>query len=92
MAPQYYDEGMRKMNDLELLYLKFQKRFSTQKLLRRFPYEKKRIAEVALLDVNSRLLHQLIKEKKTFGRLKVLKRKFLQIQNQQEILTGGHLC
>ncbi|MBI3314229.1 MAG: hypothetical protein HYZ83_08350 [Candidatus Omnitrophica bacterium] len=64
------------MKDSELLYLKFQKRFSTQKLLKRFPREKKRIVEVALLDVNQRLLREIIKEQKMFYRLGMLRRKF----------------
>ena len=74
-------EKVRKMNDEELLYLKFKKRFSTQQLLKRFPYEKKRIAEVALLDVSDRLLYKIVKGEKILSRLTRLKKKFHQIDN-----------
>ena len=75
-------EEVGKMKDSELLYLKFKKRFSTQTLLRRFPRETKRIAEVALLDVNERLLHEIVKEEKVFFRLKLLRKKFQCLQEQ----------
>lgn len=67
-------EMIPKMNDSELLYLKFKKRYSTQQLLTRFPRQKKRIMEVALLDVNNRTLREIIHEKKVFRRLRQLKR------------------
>lgn len=62
------------MNDSELLYLKFKKRYSTQQLLTRFPRQKKRIMEVALLDVNDRTLRKIIHGRKIFRRLRELKR------------------
>lgn len=67
-------EMITMMNDSELLYLKFKKRFSTQQLLTRFPRQKKRIMEVALLDVNNRTLRKIIHGRKIFRRLRQLKR------------------
>ena len=64
------------MSDYELLYLKFKKRFSTQQLLSSLPRQKKRITEVALLDVNGRVLHKLIHQKAVWDRLNVLKREY----------------
>ena len=64
------------MSDYELLYLKFKKRFSTQQLISRLPRQKKRITEVALLDVNGRVLHKLIHQKAVWNRLHVLKKKY----------------
>ena len=72
-----------KMNDQELLYLKFQRRFSTQQLLTRFPRQRKRIVEVALLDVNVRRLHELINQKRVWDRLKALRKKFREMQQNK---------
>ncbi len=73
------------MNDQEILYLKFQKRCSTQQLLRRFPRQKRRIAEVALLDLSVRRLHRVIQpgQKGIWARLRALKKKFRQLRQRK---------
>ena len=73
-------ERVNKMNDRELLYWKFQRRFSTQQLLTRFPLQRKQIAEVALLDLNFRTLHKLIHQKGLWVRIQKLKKQYREIQ------------
>lgn len=71
-----------KDRETELIYLKFRRRFSTLTLLKRFPWEKKRIAEIALLDVNPQARLELIASQKIKDHLKVLERKLKNIQRQ----------
>ncbi len=77
-----------KDREKELIYLKFQRRFSTLTLLKRFPWEKKRIAEIALLDVNPQARLQLIASQKIKDHLKVLERKLRNIQKQYKVEGG----
>ena len=77
-------ERMIQMNDRELLYLKFEKRFSTQKLLACFPRQRKRIIEVALLEINARRLQKLIHEKEVWARLRALRKQYRELQQQNK--------
>ena len=78
-------ERVIEMNDLGLLYLKFQRRLSTQQLLIRFPRLRKRIVEVALLEVNARRLQKLLHEKRVWSRLRVLKKKYRALCQSTEV-------
>ncbi len=66
-----------------------------QQLLAQFPRQKKRIAEAALLDINLRELHLLIRQKRMWVRIKRLKRKYEQLQktgrNSSLKCSWGHL-
>ncbi len=77
---------MKRINDWDLLYLKYGKRFSTQSLLRHFPREKKRIEMIALLDIREPVLHEIIKqESKMLSRLQCLKKKLQRFREQQRL-------
>ena len=84
-------ERVIKMNDRELLYLKFRKQFSTHTLLVRFPRQRKRIIEVALLEINARRLQKLIHEKKVWARLRVLKKKYRELCHNKKAESEGAL-
>ncbi|MBI4372276.1 MAG: hypothetical protein HY585_00945 [Candidatus Omnitrophica bacterium] len=59
-----------------LIHLKFSGGFSTQELMKHYPREANRISEIALLDLDKRMLEQVVSEKKTFKHLMYLKEKF----------------
>ena len=65
------------MTYLELFNLKFQRGFSTQTLLKRYPDATNQIIEIALLDVDEATLSRIVSEAKTLKQLIHLKRKFL---------------
>lgn len=68
----------------ELLYLKFKKRVPTCELIRKFPTERSRVSEVALLEVPQAMLKKIIRGRKVFKRLMRLKRKL----NDSKLLRG----
>ena len=74
------------MDDYELLSMKFTKRFSTQELLSRLPRLKKRIAEMALLDINGRVLRKLVLQKRVLDHLRVLKKEYRKILRDEAVM------
>ena len=60
----------------KIVYLKFKKGIPTQELLKKYPEDKNRVREVALLDVPAETLREIVREEKEFNRLMRLKRKF----------------
>ena len=67
---------VQEMSDLDLLYLKLKKRYPTQTLLKRFPKEQKRIAEIAMVDVKEQVLEKIIPERAVLTRIHHLKDRF----------------
>ena len=61
----------------KLVELKFKKGVSTYELVCRFPKEVKRVSEVALLDIPSETLKDVVQERKVIRRVMRLKKKFL---------------
>lgn len=60
----------------EIIYLKYKKGFSTYQLFRLYPHDRDRVQEIALLDLSTDTLKDILKEEKVLSRLLRLKKKF----------------
>ena len=60
----------------KICYLKFKMKIPTQELLRKYPEDRNRVREVALLEVPAEMLREIVREEKAFEKLMRLKRRF----------------
>lgn len=58
----------------KLAYLKFEKGWTTQELMQKFPTEIERVSEVALVDLPVHVLEDVVTEKAVLERVKALKK------------------
>jgi|GEM_PF-863754 len=56
-----------------LIYLKFQKGWTTQELMKKFPHVIERVSEVALADLPMNVLEKVVTEKTVLDRIITLK-------------------
>ncbi len=69
----------KRMTYEEIIYLKYKKGLSTYQLIQLYPRDQERVREIALLDLSTETLRDILKEEESLGRLLKLKQKFAEL-------------